>query len=424
MYKKFFAGSLLVATLFAMQAGTFAQKGIGVANLSKDDSIPYDTYVQYLKEKGKPPTDYVIDKLKQYNIVMIGEDHWLKDHPQFISDLIKAIHEDGSVELDYLAIEFGNAGDQSLADEFIASSIYREGLAIQILQNSSDFCGWPYQEILDIFKTVWEENRKHPGKKPIKILLTDNPYRARARDGKSLDDLLERDEGLITSRDPYMARVLEKNVIAGDLRAIYYCGGGHSAYFIRSYAYNEETGNCLRYLPAGQLLKILYPKLVFSIELYGANKDRDYYPSTNPEDWDRYLDGKMDEIFRRNGNRPVGFDITEPPFSNIREGDYYMFWERGNRENFMKEYPKCYEKIGDIANRKISDGNDGYIFLKPLDQYEGATVCEKFFDDAFMERVSKRKQGKIKTKKELYEYLLKIRPIMGKSLKKLIEKEQ
>lgn len=427
MYKNFIIGGLLAGMLSFMHAGTLKQKGIGVTDLSKDAGFPYDTYVQYLKEKGQPPTDYVIEKLKKYNIVMIGEDHWLKNHPQFMSDLIKAIHEDGSVELNYLAIEFGNAKDQPLADEFIASPTYREDLAIQILQNGPDFCGWPYQEVLDIFKTIWEENKKHPEKKLIKILLTNNPYRTKARDGESLDCLLEQDEEFLTSRisrDPYMARVLEKNVIADDSKAIYYCGGAHSSYLTRGYAYNEETGNCLRYLPAGLLLKILYPKLIFSIELYGANKDRAYYPSTNPDDWDRYLDGKMDEIFRRNGNKPVGFDITEPPFSNIREGDYYMFWERENRDNFKKDFPKCFAKIGDIADRKISDSNDGLIFLQPLYQYEGATVCENFFNDAFMKRISKRENGKIKTKKELYEYLLKIRPIMGKSLNQLIEKKK
>ena len=402
----------------------FAQRGTIDTTRSKEDGFPYGIYVQFLKEKGKAPTDYVIEKLKNYNIVMIGEDHWLKDHPQFIGDIIKAIREEGSVELDWLAIEFGNAGDQTLADEFVASPLYREDLAIQILQNGPDFCGWPYQEVLDVFKTVWEENKKYPNKKSIGILLTNSPYWMRARDGERYTHLLDQDEKYLTSRisrDLYMARVLEKKVIADDLKAVYYCGGAHASYLIRSFDYNEKSGNCLRYLSAGHLLKILYPKLIFSIELYGANKDRSYYPSTNPDEWDRYLDGRIDEIFRRNGNEPVGFDIIEPPFSNIREGDYYMFWERGNREYFKENFPKCFEKIGEIADRTISTSNDGYIFLKPLDRYEGATVCEKFFDKAFMERISKRRSRKIKTKKELYEFLLKIRPVMGKSLKKLME---
>jgi uncharacterized iron-regulated protein len=426
MIKKCFCFSLLVCLLLILINNNYAQNGINSHENSDEKNFPYENYVQYLKDYGKKPAVFIIEKLMQYNLVMIGEDHLLKDHPQFISDLLKAIDKDESVELDYLAIEFGNAADQHLADEFVLSDTYHEEKAIQILQNGPDFCGWPYQEVLNIFKTVWELNHSQSKRKHIRILLTNSPHVIRVRDGEMYDCLIEQDKEFFTdriSRDRYMAHILEKKVIAHDLKAIYYCGGAHSSYLTRSYAFDEKTGNCLRYLSAGQILKILYPQLVYSVELYGANKDRAYYPSTNPELWDRYLDGKMDEIFRRNGNRPVGFDITVPPFSNIREGDYYMFWERGKSEIFKKEYPKCFEKIRDIANRIISDSNDGIIFLKPLEKYEGATVSEIFFDDTFMQRISKR-AGETITKKDLYEYLLKIRPILGKSLQKLLELEE
>lgn len=426
--KKLFKKNLFIIILSLIFIGISGNNAI-IANTSQHraDDFPYDTYVKYLKEKGKPPTDYVIEKLKQYNIVMIGEDHWLKDHPQFISEVIKAIREDGSVQLDYLAIEFGNAGDQPLADEFIESDTYREDLAIKILQDGPDFCGWPYKDVLDIFKAVWQENKKYPERKPIKILLTDNPYRIKQMDGESFGFLLEQDIEFLAgriSRDRYMARILEERVIANDFKAIYYCGAGHSTYDFRDFGYNEKTGDCLRYLPAGALLKILYPKLIFSIKLWGSNMDRSYYPSTNPDDWDRFLDGKIDEVFRRNGNKAVGFDIKQPPFSNINTFDFFMFFEREKKEKFIKEFPKCYEKIADDIERRLGDIFDGYIFLKPLEQYEGASIIENFFDDEFMKRISKRKEGKITTKKELYEYLLKIRPIMGKHLRELIAKEK
>lgn len=330
--KKLFKKNLFIIVILLIFIGISTNNAI-IADTPQhsDDTFPYDNYVKYLKEKGKAPTDYVIEKLKKYNIVMVGEDHWLKDHPQFISDLIKAIREDGSVKLDYLAIEFANAGDQPLADEFIESATYREDLAIKILQGCVDFCGWPYKEVLDIFKTVWQENKKYPERKPIKILLTDNPYRARQMDGESFGFLLEQDIEFLAgriSRDRYMAHILEEKVIDNDLKAIFYCGAGHSTYDFRDFGYNENTGDCLRYLPAGALLKILYPKLIVSIKLWGSNMDRTYYPSTNPDDWDRFLDGKIDEVFRRNGNKPVGFDITASPFSNINTLDFFMFFKR------------------------------------------------------------------------------------------------
>jgi len=420
IFKKIF---IIVISLIFM--GILGNNAI-IAEISQhpDDTFPYDDYVKYLKEKGKSPADYVIEKLKKYNIVMIGEDHWIKDHPQFISSLIKAIQQDGSVQLDYLAIEFGNAGDQALADEFIQSASYREDLAIKILQGGPDFCGWPYKEVLDIFKTVWEENKKYPDRKAIKIILTNNPYHIKRRDGESFGFLLEQDLEFLASRisrDRYMARILERKVIAEDFKAIYYCGAGHSTYDFRDFEYNEKTGDCLRYMPAGLLLKILYPKQIFSIKLWGANMDRAYYPSTNPEDWDRFLDGKIDEVFRRNRNKPVGFDVTQPPFSNILVLDFCMFFDE---EKFKKEFPKCYEKIEDDLDRKLGEIFDGYIFLKSLELYEGASIIENFFDVEFMKRISKREEGKINTKKELYEFLLKIRPIMGKNLKELIAKEK
>jgi hypothetical protein len=260
----------------------------------------------------------------------------------------------------------------------------------------------------------------------MKILLANNPYYIKKMDGQSFGFLLEQDIEFLAgrfSRDRYMARILEEKVIANDLKAIYYCGAAHSTYDFRDFAYNEKTGDCLRYLPAGALLKILYPKLIFSIKLWGSNMDRSYYPSTNPEDWDRFLDGKIDELFRRNGNRPIGFDITQPPFSNIRTLDFFMFFEREKKEKFIKEFPKCYEKVADDIDVKLSKIFDGFIFLKPLEQYEGASIIENFFDDEFMKRISKRAEEEV-TRKELYEYLLKIRPIMGKHLQELIAKEK
>lgn len=402
-------------SLFAQEA----KKGVGVKDLSDDHSIPYEDFVRYLKNHGKAPTDYVIDKLRQHDIVMIGEDHWIKCHPQFISQTIKAVHANGNqVGLDWLAFEFGNYIDQPLADEFIESSRYRENLVVKILRNSANTWGWPYREYVDVFKTVWEENNNHPNNKPIKILLTDNPYRLRKIYNRNdFCCITKQDIQLFTQRDRYMAWILEQKVIANDQKAIYYCGGKHSSYLAREYYLNTKTGDCLRYLPAGLLLNILYPKLIFCIQLYGANKDRNYYPSTNPEEWDRYWDGKMDEIFRRNDNKPVGFDITEPPFANIRDGDFFMFWERENRENFKKNFPKCVEKIGNIADRSLSDSWDGIIFLKPLEEYEGVELMEEFFTEEFMAEICKRFK-KVITKKALVNYIYKRRPILGEYRKK------
>jgi hypothetical protein len=59
---------------------------------------------------------------------------------------------------------------------------------------------------------------------------------------------------------------------------------------------------------------------------------------------------------------------------------------------------------------------DGYIFIKPLEEYKGATIIPGYFDDAFFEEVRQRSEGQIEfpTKKDLYEYLCKLRPVLKK----------
>ena len=118
---------------------------------------------------------------------MIGEDHWIKDHPDFMSKLLTEISRDTSVHLDYFAIEHGSFADQDIADEFINSPVYREDLVIQILRRAPDIYGWPYQEVVHLFKTIWEINARTPSQDKIKILLMEKPSTQAIMDGKKVD---------------------------------------------------------------------------------------------------------------------------------------------------------------------------------------------------------------------------------------------
>lgn len=91
---------------------------------SNDETV--EVITRFLDKNGQSPASYIVSKLKMHRLALIGEDHWIHDHPAFLADLIRAIRTDGSVQLDYLALEFGNARDQALADELINSRSYRE----------------------------------------------------------------------------------------------------------------------------------------------------------------------------------------------------------------------------------------------------------------------------------------------------------
>lgn len=374
-----------------------------------------EAYVKFLKENSLPPEEYVIEKLKTHNLVMLGEDHWIDAHPKFISQLIKKISHDSPVHLDCVAIEFSSTAQQHLADEFIDSPDYREELVFQILRDGPDFIGWGYQEVLEIFKTVWEENKNHPDHKPTRILLVNAPHRLiEGPDGlktcnSRFQELWKKNRPYFRNFDRFMAYQLEKNIIWKNLKGLFYCGSYHNTIAPLDNAWAEFKMNDKWVypmgFPCGSFLKILYPDKVFSIKLHGASTGKKYYPSPYPKDWDRVWNGRLDDIFRKINNQPIGFDLSAPIFA-INAIEFFGYCKD-------EELAFIFPYIKDLT---IDHMFDGYIFMKPLEEYKGATIIPGYFDDAFFREVQRRTEGQVEfpSKKDLYEYLCKLRPVLRK----------
>jgi hypothetical protein len=389
---------------------------LSLAFFAQAENLSDLTYVEYLKKNGLPPGEYVIEKLKTHNLVMLGEDHWIDAHPEFISQLIKKISDNSTVHLDYVAIEFSSTAQQNLADEFIDSPDYREELVLRILRDGPDFIGWGYQEVLEIFKTVWEENKSHPDCTPIRILLVNAPHRLMdGPDGlKTCNsrflELWNANRPVFRNFDRFMAYQLEKNIIWKNLKGLYYCGSYHNtiAPLDDAWAEFKMDDKCVspRGFPCGSFLKILYPDRVFSIKLHGASTGKKYYPSPDPKDWDRVWNGRLDEIFKKFNNKPIGFDLVSPIFT-INAIEFFGYWKDEDMEAFVLPY---------LKDLTIDRMFDGYIFLKPLEEYRGATIIPGYFDQAFFHEIQQRVTGQAKfpARKDLYEFICKLRPVLSK----------
>jgi hypothetical protein len=383
---------------------------------ARAENLLDNAYIKYLKKNGLPPEEYIIEKLKTHNLVMLGEDHWIDAYPQFISQLIKKIVEDHAAQLDYVAMEFSSTAQQHLADKFIDSPEYREDLIIQILRDGPDFIGWGYQEVLDIFKTIWEVNKNHPERKPVRILLVNPPHRLiEGSNGlKTCDsefqDLWNKNWAFFQDRDRFMAYQLEKSIIWKNLNCLFYCGAYHNTLAPIDSAYAVfkmgEKRVSPRGFPAASLLKILYPDKVFSIKLHGASTGKEYYPSSDPKDWNRIWNGRLDAIFKKFNNKPIGFDLVSPIFA-INAIEFFGYWEDKDWAAFVLPY---------LKDLTIDRMFDGYIFLKPLDKYRGATIIPRYFDEAFFHEVQQRVKGQAEfpTRKDLYEFICKLRPVLKK----------
>ena len=79
-------------------------------------------YTNFVKVQQTAPFDYLTQKVKQYNVVSLGEDHWVRDHMLFLSDYLRHIAADTTFHLDALAWESGNSIDQGIADSLMRSA--------------------------------------------------------------------------------------------------------------------------------------------------------------------------------------------------------------------------------------------------------------------------------------------------------------
>ncbi|MDR2911550.1 MAG: hypothetical protein LBV47_09365 [Bacteroidales bacterium] len=397
---------LLSALIFVSGFSVFAQN----ADKNKLDS-EIGTFFSYISDHGQNPVEYVMNKFKNHYVVALGEDHWIKDHYLFLCDLLKSMDEkgDSATAINVLAWESGNLTDQKLADEFTNSPVYREDLAIKILQHTADTYGWPYLEAVNVFKTVWEINSKKPAAKRIRILLLDPSYMIPYMNKEKYDYTCSRDVSMMNS---IQICILQKQ------RVLFYAGLAHTRKSING-SYMGQYNIYYNYHSAGFLLKTLYPELVCTVKLWGGLMGSNGYVSVpDSEKWERVYNGTIDEAFKKNGNKPVAFDIDKSPFGEVTVVAFYKTSEQTLSRAEDRLVASPYNR-----NILLKDDIDGIIFFKPVEEFSATTVYGKFFDEEFVKLIKNRTEGVVKTRKQVFELIKKDHPVMSESLDKLIEKE-
>lgn len=125
----------------------------------------------YLLSRGKAPLDYVLGKFEAHDIVLLGEMHYIRQQVELYHRLILLSPEHG---VTLFATEFGRREDQVLIDELLGKEQFDVALAKRIMLHQEAF--WGYREYLDIYRLIWEQNRKNPPDKQIRCIGLNDPY--------------------------------------------------------------------------------------------------------------------------------------------------------------------------------------------------------------------------------------------------------
>lgn len=359
-------------------------------------------YTHFIQFQQTTPFDYLTQKVKQYNVVSLGEDHWVKDHMDFLSEYLRHIARDTTFHLDALAWESGNAIDQNIADTLMRSATFREDLALQILRDAPDTYGWPYQEAVETLKALWQYNRTQG--KFTRLLLLDPPYMLQMLDGDKYEYTLSRDQATANKIATY---------IYTDKRVVYYAGSSHTQRQFHA-QYVAQSGRWAVQATAGKILATLYPRQVFSIKLWGGLMGSNgYIPADDDNRWERCSDGVADEAFCACGNRPVGFDIAGSPFANEKVSDFFHFTYTDKMLSKTNGSPF-------FANETMGNRIDGIIFFRPVNEFSVPHIEPKIFSQDFLQRVGKRTKGEVVTANDLFKYIKRHHPTLAAECDKYI----
>ncbi len=307
---------------------------------------------------AQTPDDYLLAKFRSADIVLLGEDHAVKQSVAFVAKAIPKLYAAG---VSNLVMEFGAEEDQATLDRLVTAPTYDAAAARQLMFNYNVM--WSWQDYRDLYRAVWAFNRTLPrGKPPFRIVNMSYVFDWSGFSGTRTPETLRQvfPRGMV---DQFRAERIAREVLDKGQKALVLTGTLHAfTRFAAGQTQSDGDGFCQRTANAlGNRLHAAYGSRITNVMLH---QSLPALPGRRAV-FEQPGDGAVERIMRQNGNRPAGFDLRGAPMGSIRDYSYYGICDR---------------------DFTLADLFDGYIFLVPFKDLRAATPDAGFVDEANLAR--------------------------------------
>lgn len=331
--------------------------------LTHAQMLNYPVYLDYLQQHAQTPTQYIADKFSQYDIVLLGENHGVKENLDFVAALIPVLYRAGVYNL---GMEFGAAELQYDLDALLSAPVFNQQAARDMFYYYN--VGWAYQEYQEVYKAAWELNRQlPPGSKKFRIVNLSYQYNWQGfvppRTPENMARIFHKG-----TPDQYRAAIVEKELLDKGEKAVLLVGYPHAFTTYKMPRMDANSDNFCGYDDGwlGNRLHKKYPGRVTNVLFHTPFYNK---PNQKPELLSP-AGGAIEAIMGANGNRPVGFDLNNhSPLGLLPD---------------TSAYSTCYPDF------RLGQFFDGYIFLKPIHQLRGANIDPGFFEGKTWERTARQ----------------------------------
>jgi hypothetical protein len=314
----------------------------------------------WFAEHAEDPEAYVIGLFDEHDVVMLGEMHRFRHDELLVRKLIPRLNEIG---VKRIATEFARRAEQHLLDSLVTSPAWNEQLGREIIFRM--FMPWGYREYLDIFEAVWRVNAASSDESdPFRIIGVNNTLdysHFKSEADWSDPEVWKLVAGDQTEAD-WAVPVLEEVELGK--KVLVHCGIHHAFTRFRQPRVRDgkfEGEGTKRF---GNFLYDTLGNGIVTVFLHAPWNTSAGYNAEYVHPADGMLDAFM--LGREEGPFPVGFDTADSPLADIVIEN--AVYEHGH-EPFT-----------------ITDFCDGWIYTKPVSEYEPVTYIEDWINERNADR--------------------------------------
>ncbi len=346
-------------------------EGTKLVEISRLTGSDYRGLAEWLDGSAEDPVSYIVEKCREHQLVIIGEQHCIKDYVELFIRAIPDAYHKGGVRV--IAMEAINAEDNERLARLVEGESYDSATALDIAR-SHDWGLWGYKEYWDILEAVWKFNRSLPDNAEHLRLVgidkkmdyqLDTMWRAKALKDPALIEKAKAQPDLY-KRDDWLTANVEKEIMDRGERGLLLIGLHHAFTNYAQPVVNRTTWKLER--EWARMANILYRKYndkVFEIALHGPHSSPSMIDKNYKGDGPVF-DTKMEAIMEAHGNEPVGFDVVGSPFAPFRDnGSYYFHWQ---------------------PTVSFADLCPGFIFIKPYKELSPTTWLDGYVSDEMFEK--------------------------------------
>lgn len=316
----------------------------------------------FLKQHWRTPEQYIIEKFKDRDIILLAEDHRIKHNLHLAHNLIPLLYQAGVYNF---GMEFGASEDQAALDKLVTAEKYDEAQARRLMFHYN--VGWAFKEYLDVYRAAWELNRTLPaGARKFRILNLSYRYdwseATFVRTPENTKKVFHKG-----GTEWYRADLIKREILEKKEKILVLTGTPHAftRYQMPVFDYNARQFYSFENRLLGNLLYKQAPKKVFTILLHQIFESKlngameSVYPAR----------GAIDQVMATFSDKRVGFDLNGTPFGDLADTSFYS---------------TGYDRF------HLSQLADGYIYEKPFSEYEACTLDEHFVTEQDLPEIQRQ----------------------------------